>query len=195
VRVGVLVVGALVLGVVVIVASGVFSSSSDKGEAVAATAPLVGCAARAEPNLKRFSRERDVVRGPLALVTIARDLPRLSRASYRPRDRRFPGVKLPVGLRAGHSATLSVAPNQRAHVALIYREETHDATRIGSGDAAVAFKSCPADTPAFTGGTVGPITGWAGALMITAPRCIRLQVRVDGRRQPDIKLPLGRRCR
>lgn len=95
----------------------------------------------------------------------------------------------------GHSATLSVAPNQRAYAALTYREETRDARRIQNGDEAVTFKPCPAETPAFHGGTVGPITGWAGALIIAGPRCVRLQVRVDGQHRPDIKLPLGRRCR
>lgn len=189
------VVRALILGAVAVVVARTFTSSSDGGEAAAATPPVVGCAIRAEPSVKRFTRQRDVVRGPFALVTVARDLPRLSQRSYRARDGRLAGVKLPVGLRVGHSATLSVAPNQRAYAALTYREETRDARRIQNGDEAVTFKPCPAETPAFHGGTVGPITGWAGALIIAGPRCVRLQVRVDGQHRPDIKLPLGRRCR
>jgi hypothetical protein len=102
---------------------------------------------------------------------------------------------MPVGLRAGHQATLRVFAAQRHHVALLYRHETQNAKRIRDGDRAVIFKSCRADTPAFSGGTVGPITGWAGALVLTGPRCVRLVLRVDGRRRPDIRLPLGRRCR
>lgn len=207
-RVRTFLVGVLVLGAVgAVVALVTFSLSSDGEhrvaiphgggpvEAAAATPPVVGCATRAEPSVRRFTRQRDVIRGPFALVTVARGLPRLSRRSYRPRDGRLPSIKLPVGLRAGHKATLSVAPNQRAYAALAYREETRDARRIEQGHEAVAFKPCPADTPAFHGGgTVGTITGWAGALIITGPRCIRLQLRVDGKRRPDIKLPLGRRC-
>lgn len=200
-------VGLLVTGVLAaVVATGLFSQSSADDQAVAVTPPpVVGCAARAEPSVKRFGRRRDVIRGPFALVTLARDLPLLSRASYRPSNGRLPVVKLPVGLRAGHTATLSVAPNQRPYAALTYREETRDARGVQDGDRAVAFKPCRADTPAFgaavprrlgalSGGIVGPITGWAGALILTGPRCIRLEVRVDGQRQPDIRLPLGRRC-
>ena len=188
-------VGALVLGAVAIVVARTSTGSSDGGEAAAAAPPVVGCAMRAERSVKRFARRRDVIRGPFALVTVARDLPRLSQRSYRPRDGRLSGVNLPVGLRVGHSATLGVAPNQRAYAALAYREETRDARRIQNGDEAVAFKPCPADTPAFDGGTVDTITGWAGALIIAGPRCVRLQVRVDGQRRSDIELPLGRRCR
>jgi hypothetical protein len=159
-----------------------------------AAPPVVGCANRAEPSVERFERQRDVIRGSFALVTVARDLPRLSQASYRRRAGRLAGIKLPVGLRLGHTATLSIAPSQRGHASLTYRPEARVAGRIEDGDNVVAFRSCRADTPAFTGKTVGPTTGWAGALNLTGPRCIRLQVRVDGRRQPDIRLPLGRQC-
>jgi hypothetical protein len=163
--------------------------------ATAAAPPVVGCATHVEPSLNRFNRRRDVIRGPFALVTLARDMPRLSQASYRPRAGRLAGVKLPIGLGAGHRATLRVSPAQREHAALLYRHQTQRANRVPDGDQAVTFKSCPADTPAFTGGTVGPITGWAGELIVTGPRCVRLELLVDGERRPDIRLPLGRRCR
>src|SRR3954468_15042360 len=159
-----------------------------------APVPVIACAMRAEPSLARFDPKRDMVRGPFALVTIKRELPRLSGASYRPGAGRLPVVKLPVGLRAGHRATLRVPASQRAHAALIFRQQTRNANRIQDGDRAVAFSPCPPYTPAFSGGTVGRITGWAGALTLSGPRCIRLRVRVDGRRRPDIRLPLGRPC-
>lgn len=165
-----------------------------------AGAPVVSCAARAEPSVKEFDRRRDIIRGPFALVTLARDLPRLSRASYRPRGGRLKGVKLPVGLRAGHRATLRVSAAQSKQAALLYRPKTRAANRIQDGDQAVTFNPCQPETPAFStgvasGGTVGPITGWAGSLIVTGPRCVRLELRVDGERQPDIRLPLGRPCR
>ena len=163
--------------------------------AMAATPPVVGCAAHVEPSIERFDPERDIVRGPFALVTVARDLPRLSRARYRPSNGRPAGIKLPIGLRAGHRATLSVHPAQREHVALIHRTDTHGADRVREGDSAIAFEPCPADTPGFSGGTVGPVTGWAGALILDGPRCVRLEVRADGKRLRDVRLPLGRRCR
>jgi hypothetical protein len=176
-------------------ASGTFGDRSNDGEAAAATGPVVGCDDRAEPTVNGFSRKRDVVRGPFALLTVARDLPRLSRASYRPRNGQLATVKLPAGLRAAHRATLRVAPRQRRYAALSYRSATRTAATVQAGDQAVTFIPCTPDTPAFSGGgTVGSTTGWAGNLVVTGPRCLRLQVRVDGRRQPDIALPLGRRC-
>jgi hypothetical protein len=160
-----------------------------------ASVPVIACATRAEPGVARFDPKRDVVRGPFALVTIKRELPRLSGASYRPSAGRLPVVKLPVGLRAGHRSTLRVPATQRAHAALLFRQQTRNANRIQDGDRAVTFSPCPPDTPALSGGTVGRITGWAGALMLTGPGCIRLKLRVDGRRRPDLRLPLGRPCK
>lgn len=169
------------------------SSAAHAKRAVAP--PVVGCAARVEPSVEGFDGRRDVIRGPFAFVTLARDIPALSRASYRPRHGRLAGVKLPVGLRAGHRATLRVKASQRHDAALLYRGRTRNANRIQDGDRAVTFKPCQPDEPGFSGGTVGPLTGWAGSLIVTGPRCIRLEVYVDGRRHSDVRLPLGRRCR
>lgn len=191
---------ALLGGLVVVVAvialglSGVLDRSARDDQAAAAQPPIVDCDTHVEPGLKRFDAARDTIRGPFAVITTARDVARRPASSFRPRRGRLQGAKLPVGLRAGSRATLRVSPAQRAHAALLFRAQTRDASRIADGDQAVTFDPCAPDTPAFSGGTVGPITGWAGALIVTGPRCVRLQLRVDGRRQPDILLPLGRRC-
>lgn len=163
--------------------------------AAAAATPVVGCRQHVEPSIPRFDPARDIVRGTFALVTVRRDLPRLSQASYRPRNGRSAGIKLPIGLHAGRRATLSVPAAHRDHVGLVYRQTARTATRPRQADGAVTFASCPAGTPAFSSdGIVGPVTGWAGALIVSGPRCVRLEVRIDGRRQRDIRLPLGRRC-
>src|SRR3954451_23172131 len=136
--------------------------------ALGAPVPVIACATRVGPSVARFDPKRDMVRGPFALVTIKRELPRLpGGASYRPSAGRLPVVKLPVGLRAGHRATLRVAAAQRAHAALIFRQQTRNANRIQDGDRAVTFSPCPPDTPALSGGSVGRTTGWAGALMLS----------------------------
>lgn len=44
------------------------------------TPTLVGCTEHVEPTVERFDRRRDITRGPFALVTVARDIPTLSRA-------------------------------------------------------------------------------------------------------------------
>lgn len=103
-------------------------------------------------------------------------------------------MKLPVGLRAGHAARLRVSTAQREQAALVYGRLNRTARRVQDGESAVSFKPCEADAPAFSGGTVGSLTGWAGGLIVTGPRCIRLELLVDGTRRPDIRLPLGRRC-
>jgi hypothetical protein len=169
--------------------------ASDAAALGASASPVITCATHVEPSVARFDPKRDVIRGHFALVTIKRELPRPSGASYRPNAGRLPVVKIPVGLRAGHRATLRVSATQRVHAALLFRRETQNADRIQDGDRAVRFSPCPPGTRAFSGGTVGRITGWAGALMLTGPRCIRLKLRVDGRRRPDIRLPLGRPCK
>jgi hypothetical protein len=157
-------------------------------------APVVDCASHAEPSLERFVRGRDTIRGPFALVTSASTLRRLRGESYRPRRGRDAGVKLPVALRAGHRATLRVSPTQRRHAALTFTDGTRGARRVADADQTVVFEPCAAGAPAFSGGAVGPITGWAGAMLVSGPRCIRLQLWVDGERARDIRLPLGRRC-
>jgi hypothetical protein len=165
------------------------------GRSAGSKVPVIGCASRAEPSVPSFDRRRDVIRGAFALITVRRDLPRLAKASYRRRHRRLPVVKLPAGVEAEHRATLRVAPSQRRHVGLIYRKALGQPKRIADADPAVRFAPCSADTPTFDGdGVVGPITGWAGALLLDGPRCVRLQVRADGERRPDIRLPLGRGC-
>jgi hypothetical protein len=172
------------------------ASATAAEEAPAPAPPIVDCATHVEPSVEKFDKRRDIVRGALALVTLRRDLRRSEKASFRPVKGRLAGVKLPIGVRADHSATLRVSAGHRRHAALIHRDETRDANRIADGDRAVTFVPCAADVPAFSGeGTVGPITGWAGALIVTGARCVRLGVTVDGKRKPDVRLPLGRRCR
>ena len=157
-----------------------------------AAPPVVDCSMRVEPSPTPFDRRYDIVRGPFALVTLARTMPRLSHASYRPSAGRLKGIKLPVGVRAGHTATLRISPSQRDHAALLYGLQptpTDDYDHsVLHGDEAVTFKACAADT-------AGQVTGWPGSLGVTGSRCIRLQVWTDGARRPDIRLPLGRRCR
>src|SRR4051812_29870568 len=80
--------------------------ASDAAALGASASPVITCGTHVEPSVARFDPKRDLIRGPFALVTIKRELPRLSGASYRPNAGRLPVVKIPVGLRSGHRATL-----------------------------------------------------------------------------------------
>ncbi len=185
----------------VLVAAGVLgialSGGSDDPTASdnrAADSPVVGCATHVEPNIKRIDAHGNTIRGPFAVIGTVREVSRRAASTFIARRGALAGAKLPVALRAGHRATLRVSPGQRAHAALLFREQTSRATRIEDGDQAATFVPCAPDAPAFSGGRVGPITGWPGSVIVTGPRCVRLELRVDSSRLPDIRLPMGRSC-
>ena len=162
----------------------------------AAPAPeRVTCAEHVEPSAADFDPATDVIREPLAL-TIRGDLRDLERASFPRRRGRLHAAKLPAGVRAGAPVTLRVHRRDRRHAAFAYSPETRNARRIADADRALVFEPCPPDTPAFSdGGTVGPVTGWAGTLVFTQERCVTLEVLAEGRPRRTIRLGLGRRCR
>lgn len=157
--------------------------------------PSVICSERAEPSPRRFDSRRDIVRGPFALIAIRGVPGRRPASSFRPRDGRLAGTKFPVALRAGHTAVVRVSRADAADASLLALGVTRNARRISDGDVAVRYEPCAPDTARFDGsGAVGQITGWAGSLIVTGPRCVTLQITVDGNRRPDVSLPLGRRC-
>ncbi|HEV3000929.1 MAG TPA: hypothetical protein VGW75_09350 [Solirubrobacteraceae bacterium] len=135
------------------------------------------------------------MRGPFALISI-RGVERRPASSFEPEDGRLAGTKFPAALRAGHSAVVRIAEPDQAHAALLVRAATREARSLREGDVAVRYVPCRPDTPRFGGrGSVGPTTGWAGALIVTGPRCVTLELTVDGRRRRDVRLRLGARCR
>lgn len=155
---------------------------------------VLRCADRAEPGPRGFTFRRDVVRGAFALIAV-RGIGRRPRGSFEPRDGRLSGTKFPVAVRAGHGAEVRIAPKD-AHAAALLVGDTRAADSVADGAPAARYAPCAADTPRFSGGgTVGPITGWAGALVVTGPRCVTLHVTVDGRRRRNVELPLGADCR
>jgi hypothetical protein len=153
----------------------------------------VGCEQHIEgPGAPRVVPERDVVRGPLALIG-GRLIQRHRMPMGGPPGGRDRQMRLGVLLAAGHEARLVVAPESRDAVALQYRLEGSERPP----EAMAAFTPCDPETPRFGGrGTVGPTTVWAGGLLVREPACARLLVYIDDeRRLPDVRLPLGRSCR
>ena len=128
---------------------------------------------------------RDAVLGPLVL------LGGLRHGGARPNGFRRRGYKVPVTLPEGVRATLSVPPDMRGRVGLVFTLTAQDravARGVRGADTAVRFTACPA------GATPGR-SGWPGGLVIDRPRCVALVVTVAGEAPVRRRLPLGRRCR
>ena len=105
-------------------------------------------------------------------------------------------LKTPIAVRAGHTVTLSVAPEDRQHAAFIFAWRRgrqigpYRAYRVTTGTARVRFIACPADEPKFSGpGRVGPWTWYPGAMVVAGARCLTLEVRERGR--PTFRYYLG----
>jgi hypothetical protein len=166
---------------------------------------LAGCAGAAAPTVERGEvatgpgvrcreggpgaepvRGRDVQIGPLAIL--------LARRS--PRDRRDAfnghGWKLPVLLRAGETATLSVPRQLRGRVGFVFTQATQARVArrgVAAADSRMRFVACTgADAPAWT--------GWPGGIVVDRRRCAKLQVQPVGAAKPIVRrVPLGKRCR
>jgi len=162
--------------------------------APAAAPPVVGCDQRAEP-AARTAGPADVVSGPLFFVGV-RDAATEPSEFFRRRSGRDPTWKAPVVVGAGRVVSVRVARFSRG-VRLAYGRDRRDVRDLRDGLSAVTFQACLPDEPAFTGGVVGATTGWAGAILVDGPRCVRLVVHADGEARPrTVVLGFGRRrCR
>lgn len=84
--------------------------------------------------------------------------------------------KAPVGVTPGAPITLKVPTRERNRVALSYRAEQRQHTRL----AAVTFEPCPSKER----------TAWAGGLVLRDRKTVTLLVSIEG--GPDRRLVLGR---
>jgi hypothetical protein len=149
---------------------------------VATTRPPAGpagafvrtCEASVYGDLGGGWRAQSVVVGPLAFVAL-RYAARQPAADFRRRGGRYQGLKVLAVVEAGATVTLTVPPAERRHLALLYdpaawREDNR--YRIGDGDTAVTFQSCPPEqTPAGADGTQ-----FNGGLLVAGSRCATLEV-------------------
>jgi hypothetical protein len=157
--------------------------------------PLRTCASRAEGNGPPASASRpgDVVLGPVALAGLGRVAGRAGLEHYRSGRRYL--IKAGAVVLAGARATLVVGRQARRWAALTYA--TRRLRSVGDGHAAVRFRACRHDEPAFSyTGPVGLATGFAGGFILSRAGCVPLEVRVAGRRAYRARVPFGTgRCR
>lgn len=100
------------------------------------------------------------------------------------------GYKLPVSLPDGAVATVSVPPELRSRVGLVYSLDTQSRVAkrgVLAADSLSSFAACPAGSKAGR-------TGWAGGIVVDRPRCATLIVMVSGEAPARHRVPLGRRC-
>lgn len=105
-------------------------------------------------------------------------------------------LKTPIAVRAGHTVTLSVAPEDRQHASFIFawargrQIGPYSGYRVSAGTPRVRFIACRADEPKFSGpGRVGPWTWYPGAMVVAGARCLTLEARERGR--PTFRYYLG----
>jgi hypothetical protein len=110
----------------------------------------------------------------------------------------FGGNKYPLVVLAGHRVTLELPRGIERTTSLLYADDNWakpDGERtVRDGHRVVSFRACPGARGASSYER-REATFWSGAVLTTAPRCVRLRVWVDGERTPRrAHIALGRRC-
>jgi hypothetical protein len=129
---------------------------------------------------------RDVKMGPLTILS-ARWTVRGPRDAFNGH-----GWKLPVTLRSGESATLTVPSRLRGRVGFVFTRATQSRVwrrGVRAADPKVRFVACAGeDAPART--------GWPGGIVVDRRRCVTLGMQLAGAAELiERRVPLGKRCR
>lgn len=130
-------------------------------------------------------RRNAAVSGPVALVGVAayRNAPA---KSFAPRNGRFPSLKVLVVVERGSPTSLMVSAFDQQPVRLLYDESVwrdDNRYRLSEGDHAVTFEPCEDRRS----------TQFNGAFLMRGPRCVGLEVWVEGERQARaLQVPFGR---
>ena len=125
-------------------------------------------------SLRDFTRPRNLVVGPLALLRAGRTLGYAHAVG---------GNKLFVVVKGGHLVTLELPRDTRPDVGLVFGKFPSANVTLRHARRVVAFKACRrGESSAPWGG--GPVSGWVGGLLASAPRCVPLLVWVDDEPTP-----------
>lgn len=106
-------------------------------------------------------------------------------------------IKVPIFVRAGLAAVVSVAPASRRWVSLSYSAtEGKFPTRLADGIETVAFNACPRTQRANSfNGPLGVATEFSGGLILLRPACVTFNVWTAARKTPSSRtVGIGRRC-
>jgi len=133
------------------------------------------CEQKVYGELGKGWRDRSVVVGPIAFVALPFAATAPAR-EFAPDKDGFRSVKALAVVDRGTEVTVSVPPDERGHVALLYDPEVFNSRQMADGDTAVTFRACPRGDRSFPGPTQ-----FNGSFIVDGPQCATLEVRVgDG---------------
>jgi hypothetical protein len=140
-------------------------------------------------------RDRSVVVGPIAFVGLPgtataprRDFEPLEGGGFR-------SIKALAVVDQGAEVTVTIAPEDRAHVSLLYDPSAFkdlNAYSIADGEGAVTFRACAKGEESPVGAPDGP-TQFNGGFVVDGPQCAALDVLIAGRGLPKrVNVAFGR---
>jgi hypothetical protein len=149
---------------------------------------LVDCSSRSAANFPgAFTSLRNIVLGPLVLVGAAH-------ASVVPEyGGQQLSQKFQLLVRNGHRITLELSRAARRGAGLAYGPLPQGQTRLRDTHRIVSFVACKRGSGSSADGQ--PVTFWAGGVLVRSPRCVPLDVWVDGgraRRRVPLRLGVDR---
>jgi hypothetical protein len=104
------------------------------------------------------------------------------------------GNKFPLLVKAGHTATVRLAPDARAIAGLAYGPLLPQGeVKLRDTFRRITFVACrPGRSPDRADGA--EITFWSGFVLTRKPVCIPLDIAIDGGAPQRMGIPLGGRC-
>jgi hypothetical protein len=134
-----------------------------------------------------FFDSANLVVGPLVLVGAATKTPASVVESVG-------GNKFPLLVKDGHTVTIRVAKEARAHASLGYGPLPQGEVLVRDGHDTVTFVACDDSNPSRSTGDVA-VTFWSGFLLANEPVCLPLDVWSDGASTPRrVEVELGDDC-
>ena len=103
------------------------------------------------------------------------------------------GNKFPLLVRAGHTVTVSLAPEARTIAGLAYGPLPQGKTKLRDTYRRVTFVACSADKSISSADGLD-VTFWSGAVLTRRPACVPLEVSIDGGGAQRVGVPVGRHC-
>lgn len=173
----------------VLVAAAAIAACADAPRAAPPPGASLGCGARVEgpPGLPELERGRDVITSGIVFYSLRGEA---RRARRRPEGvaRRYENgigvVKVLVGVWSGLRTRVTLEGESRRFAGLMYGaspEPQRPRSTLDVTERTVEFRACPNDTPRFSrGGVVGPLTQFAGGLLVARAHCLRLRIAVAG---------------
>ena len=134
---------------------------------------------------RAFTSPHNFVVGPLVLVGAAFTDPATVRE--------FGGNKFPLLVRAGHTATIAIAPAARAFARLAYGPLPSGEIKLRDAYTSATFIACRRGRSASRADGK-EVTFWSGFVLARRPVCLPLDIAIDGAPARRVALALGERC-